>query len=256
MPAPREIQGEFPFVCTRIQPHVTSVARVDAPFGCTSVFSAAARLCCGEPFPCTLCWGPPALTGTKGLCLPLGQQGTRCWMTWHYRCLPGNLLTHLPPHTGQGAMTVQFSPEQHLQAGKQLRAQPRTRENSPDAIQPLLPQCHHRHPAQSLLTSCPPRWRGQLQGRVCSSLSISMQIQFTGSKNKDTDERFCSPSLLQSNPTRHPCSLHPLLQTLKPKAGKSCTEKAVSSGGRPALLGTKKGSQGGGEQQILTRLGA
>lgn len=140
---PGKSKGSFP-LSAHIQPHVTSVVRVDAPvqpgLGCTSVFSAAAGLCCGEPFPCTLCWGPPALSGTTGLCPASRAAGNTLLDDMAPSvCLSAKLLTHLPPHTGQGAVTVQFSPEQHLQAGKQLRGQPRTRANAPHAQRKASP---------------------------------------------------------------------------------------------------------------------
>lgn len=245
----------FP-LSARIQPHVTSVARVDALSGCTSVFSAAARLCCGKPFPCTLCWGPPALTGTTGLC-PASRAAGNMLPDDMAPSTPASQAPHPPPtpHRTRDHDTAVFS--RAAPAGRE--AAQRTAQDKgkcapcSDEIQPLLPQCCHRHPALCLLTSRPPQWGTQLQGTVCSCLRISVQIQFAGSKCKAVDEGFCSPSLLQSNPTCHPCSLHPLFQTLKPQAGKSCTEKAVSSSGCPALLGTEKGSQEGGGQQIPTR---
>lgn len=66
------------------------------------------------------------------------------------------------------------------------------------------------------------------------------------------DEVFCSPlasslSLLQRRVISHSIarSLHLLFRMLKPIAEKSCTEKAVSSSGLPAWLGTERGGQPG-----------
>lgn len=109
-----------------------------------------------------------------------------------------------------------------------------------DEVQP-----HHRHPAPCLLTSCPPQWGAQLQGRACSSLRISMQIQFTGSKRKDMDERFCSPSLLQNSPTPHPCSLHPLFQPFTQSRGK-LHRKGSELWWVPSIAGHGEGQPGRG----------
>lgn len=200
-----------------------------------------------SPSPAPFVGAPQLWLGPRGSVLPLGQQGTRCWMTWHHQCLPAKLLTHLPPHTGQGAMTVQFSPEQHLQAGKQLRGQPRTRANAPQAqmksspITSTLPRASSRpaHPNGGH------SFKAEFAAPREFPCRFSLKVANVRTWMRGPAPRLCCK-------ITPPPLLHPLFQTLKPKEGESCTEKAASSGVCLALLGTEEGSQGGGGQQIPT----
>lgn len=159
-------------------------------------------------------------------------------------------------------MTVQFSPEQHAQAGKWLGGQPRAGASAT----PSPPETQSPASLGAIVGTLPgashPPQRGmQLQDRACSSLTISTPIKFAGSKFKATDEGVCLlPASSLSLPRRQVTSLsvahslHPFLRALKPTAGKSRTEKAASSGRFPARLGTERGGQPGveGERQALT----